>query len=239
MQSVVLLAVLLPVAVHCVSLRYPAHCGEIQDSGVAQTSGVFTIYPAGPNSPRLAYCDMDTDGGRWTIFQRRMDGTVNFYRGWDQYKDGFGSAFGEHWLGLSTLELLTQHQNQTFELRVDMEDFEGDSAFATYASFAVGSEDDGYRLSVGAFTNGTAKDGLKHHDKQRFSTYDRDQDKDYWRHCAKKHEGAFWYYDCTSVNPNGVYLWGEKDKETGVSWWQWKKAHYSLKSIAMKIRALA
>ena len=28
-----------------------------------------------------------------------MDGTVNFYRGWDQYKNGFGHAAGEYWLG--------------------------------------------------------------------------------------------------------------------------------------------
>jgi len=236
MQSLALLAVLLPVAVHCVTL-YPTECGEVQDLG-AKASGVYTIFPAGPNSPRLAYCDMDTDGGRWTVFQRRMDGTVNFYRGWDQYKDGFGSAFGEHWLGLATLELL-MHQNQTYELRVDMEDFEGQSAFALYTTFSVGSEQDGYRLNVGAFKNGTAKDGLKYHNGQKFSTYDRDQDDDYWKHCAKKHEGAFWFYACTNTNPNGVYMWGEKDKETGVSWWPWKRAHYSLKSISMKIRALA
>lgn len=30
-----------------------------------------------------------------------MDGTVNFYRPWDQYKMGFGDAAGEYWLGES------------------------------------------------------------------------------------------------------------------------------------------
>lgn len=28
-----------------------------------------------------------------------MDGSINFYRGWDQYKTGFGQASGEYWLG--------------------------------------------------------------------------------------------------------------------------------------------
>ena len=34
------------------------------------------------------------------VFQRRMDGTVNFFRGWEQYRNGFGHAAGEYWLGM-------------------------------------------------------------------------------------------------------------------------------------------
>ncbi|KAK0065208.1 BpsFReD13.1, partial [Biomphalaria pfeifferi] len=35
-------------------------------------------------------CDTKTDGGGWIIFQRRINGKVDFYRNWQAYRDGFG-----------------------------------------------------------------------------------------------------------------------------------------------------
>ncbi|XP_055865172.1 fibrinogen C domain-containing protein 1-like [Biomphalaria glabrata] len=45
-------------------------------------------------------CDTKTDGGGWIIFQKRINGKVDFYRGWKEYRNGFGDFnIGEFYLG--------------------------------------------------------------------------------------------------------------------------------------------
>ncbi|XP_037610492.1 microfibril-associated glycoprotein 4-like [Sebastes umbrosus] len=178
---------------------------------------------------------MDSLDGRWTVFQRRMDGSVNFYRPWDHYKMGFGSAAGEYWLGLENLFQLTLRKR--YELLVDMEDFSGNKVFARYSSFTIDSESYGYTLHVSGFTNGGAGDSLTYHSGQKFTTFDQDQDS-YSGNCARLYLGAFWYGGCHFANPNGVYRWGADStlSHVGVEWYHWKGVNYSLKTISMKIR---
>ncbi|XP_044193602.1 microfibril-associated glycoprotein 4-like [Thunnus albacares] len=232
--SVVLL-LLAPVLTSCLRLVLPLDCSDIYNHDSTRPSGVYIIYPIGATSAVQVYCDMDSDGGRWMVFQRRMDGSVNFYRPWDHYKKGFGIAAGEYWLGLESLFHLTHRKK--YELLVDMEDFSGNKTSARYSSFSIESESDGYKLHVSGFTDGGAGDGLETHNGQKFSTFDKDQDSDS-RSCAKLHLGAFWYNDCHRANPNGIYLWGADSTHdaAGVEWSYWKGWNYSLKTISMKIR---
>ena len=93
---------------------------------------------------------MTTSGGGWTVFQRRLDGSVDFYRGWQDYKHGFGDLKGEFWLGLDKIHRLTRVTKNV--LRIDMGDSSGNTRYAQYSSFAVSSEKSKYQLSLGAYS---------------------------------------------------------------------------------------
>ncbi|KAM4524345.1 microfibril-associated glycoprotein 4-like isoform 1-T2 [Odontesthes bonariensis] len=236
LPSVLLLLLLAPPMISCETVFQPVDCSDIHRQDKNTPSGVYTIYPIGSKSAFEVYCDMDSLGGGWTVFQRRMDGSVNFYRPWDQYSTGFGNAAGEYWLGLEDIHQMTRKGN--YELLVDMEDFEGRKAFARYSSFKVDAECDGYRLNVAGFSNeGGAGDSLLHHNGRKFSTFDKDQDA-LSGNCAKQYLGAWWYGHCLDSNPNGVYRWGADATihAVGVEWEHWKGNDYSLKAISMKIR---
>ena len=51
--------------------------------------------------------DMTTNGGGWTVIQRRIDGQVDFQRTWEEYKNGFGDINGEYWLANEFIHQMT------------------------------------------------------------------------------------------------------------------------------------
>ncbi|XP_034049305.1 microfibril-associated glycoprotein 4-like isoform X2 [Thalassophryne amazonica] len=238
MKVYIILLLLAPVLTLGQTSFLPRDCSDIHNKNKAKPSGVYVIYPIGATSRVEVYCDMDSQGGRWTVFQKRVDGTVNFYQPWSLYKLGFGSAAVEYWLGLDNIHHLTNQRKS--ELLVLMEDFSGKKVYARYKLFSVDTEYSGYKLHVSGFIKGGAGDSLAHHNGCKFSTFDKDQD--IWsKSCAKVFYGGFWYGSCHYANPNGVYRWGS-DKSvyaTGVVWATWKGYYYSLKSIHMQIRPVS
>ena len=94
---------------------------------------------------------MDTTPGRgWTVFQRRVNGSVDFDKNWTDHKNGFGDLSGEFWLGLDKIHRLTVIGQNV--LRVDLETFENETAHAVYESFSVGNESEAYILNVGNYS---------------------------------------------------------------------------------------
>ncbi|XP_028411134.1 ryncolin-1-like [Dendronephthya gigantea] len=206
-------------------------CADLYEKGNNQ-SGIYEINPDGKGSFKV-FCDMTTSGGGWTVFQRRLDGSVDFYRGWQDYKKGFGNLSEEYWLGLDKIHMMTNISQN--ELRIDMEDTSGNTAYAHYDSFKVSSKNEKYKLNVGGY-NGTAGDSLKSHNGVAFST--NDSDNDVWKYnCAGRYKGGWWYWRCHHYNLNGFYYYGAHTSYAdGVNWENWKGYYYSLKSTSMKIR---
>ena len=113
-------------------------------------SGVYTINYSDGSGVFDVFCDQTTTGGGWLEFQKRLDGSVDFHRGWYDYKHGFGNLSGEFWLGLDNIHRLTT--SGSYKLRIDLEDVAGNTHYAEYDPFWVSSEGAQYRLSVGSHT---------------------------------------------------------------------------------------
>ncbi|XP_018411332.1 PREDICTED: tenascin-X [Nanorana parkeri] len=208
---------------------YPRDCWEQRMNGEVQ-NGPFTIHLGGSREDQLTvYCDMETDGGGWVVFQRRMDGSINFYRDWPDYKNGFGNITGEFWLGNIALHQITS--SAPYELRVDLR--AGDeSAYAVYDDFRVEGENQQFRLRLGKY-RGTAGDSMDYHNNMVFSTRDRDTQRRILP-CAMSYKGAWWYRNCHYANLNGLYA-NNKDHQ-GVNWKTWKGFEFSIPFTEMKMR---
>ena len=129
----------------------PTDCKAWQKWGIIK-NGVYPVKP--DNSPAFQvnsvekrqvlwfhlciyyrFTVMENDDGGWTIFQRRQDGSVDFYRNWTDYEYGFGNLNGEFWLGLSKIRRLTKKQSNS--LRVDLGDFRKKHMQPVYTTFGV------------------------------------------------------------------------------------------------------
>ncbi|XP_077976774.1 ryncolin-1-like [Styela clava] len=169
-----------------------------------------------------------------------MDGSEDFYRGWDDYVNGFGNTIGEFWFGLENIYQMLK--DKTYELRVDMEDWEGNKAYAKYGAFSIGDSSTNYRLTVGQYS-GNAGNSLEDsyqgqplHQGRPFTTKDADHDIVSYN-CADTYKGAFWYGNCHAANLNGLYINGGNAKYgISVTWKAWKGYYYSLKFVEMKMR---
>uniref|UniRef100_A0A674HBQ7 Tenascin XB n=1 Tax=Taeniopygia guttata TaxID=59729 RepID=A0A674HBQ7_TAEGU len=219
---------------------HPRDCAEEQLNGPGPSRETLIFLRGDPARPLRVFCDMETDGGGWLVFQRRQDGSTDFWRGWESYARGFGNISGEFWLGNEALHELTTATRT--ELRIDLRTGR-DSAFALYRDFAVGSAEERYRLRVGAFS-GTAGDALSYHSGSPFSTRDRDFRDPRDRRdpsgrprpppCAVAYGGAWWYRNCHYANLNGRY--GTPRDHQGIHWFPWKGFNVSIPFTEMKLR---
>ncbi|KAH1173664.1 angiopoietin-2 isoform X1 [Mauremys mutica] len=209
-------------------------CAEAFKSGLT-TSGIYTITVPNSAEEKKTYCDMESNGGGWTVIQRRKDGSVDFHRTWKEYKMGFGDPAGEYWLGN---ELVSQLTNQKrYVLKIHLKDWEGNEAYSLYEHFYLASEELKYRIQLKGLTGTAGKISSISQPGNDFSTKDADNDKCICK-CSQMLTGGWWFDACGPSNLNGMYypLRQNTNKFNGIKWYYWKGSGYSLKATTMMIR---
>ncbi|XP_065052509.1 ficolin-1-A-like [Rhopilema esculentum] len=210
-------------------------CKDLYDTG-KRDSGIYHI--TRPNKQVLeVYCDMETDGGGWTVIQRRIDGSTDFNRGWSDYKDGFGDVGKNMWMGLENMHSLAS-PNASTTLRIDLKHrLKGDELFfATYRSFQISDESDRYRIRVSGYS-GTAGDAFnienaRKNNKMQFFTKDRDNN----HNCAQQYKSGWWYNGCHNCQLNGLFPSTDTPHPTYMSWIPIDGDYGNINFSEMKIR---
>ncbi|XP_078330697.1 microfibril-associated glycoprotein 4-like [Crassostrea virginica] len=185
------------------------NCQEILTKGV-NVSGVYTIFPwtdSDPNyRPVQVFCDMETAGGGWTIVQKRIGDSTSFNRGWNDYKNGFGSPNDSYWLGNDVLHQLTKTQ---VALHVSLTSLDLTTVYAEYRNFSIGDEANKYKLHINGWMTGTLDDSISNTvlpsynlDGMFFTTFDQDNDM-YPKNCAISFGGGWWFNACHYAFLNG------------------------------------
>ncbi|CAK8688320.1 unnamed protein product [Clavelina lepadiformis] len=225
-------------------------CTSIYASG-STSSGIYPIWLKERFQFTYVYCDMELVSTKkgWTTIQRRMNGDINFERGWDDYVKGFGNPSSEYWLGLENIYRLsrqTAYSTNTLgaintklpEVGFDLEDWDGMKVFVQYKNFILNSKATNYLLDVNFFNGAFWSFFSRVPINGEFSTPDRDNDETD-RHCAKDYKSGWWFRYCYDSNLNGPYpKYTQKISWQNIYWFGWddfNKNKTALRFSTMKL----
>ena len=191
----------------------PSDCYDLSCYGLSEgKDGPHTIYPVSPNlKPVNVSCDQETTGGGWIMYQRRVNGKLNFTRTWEEYKHGFGDNGGnttELWLGNEKFYQLV-HGAKTVTVRVEVDAFDGTQCWMEADNFTLSNEALLYTTLWNSSTRACMRKirgPWRRHRDRPFRTFDKAGGL---QTCLDEYKGGWWYQDdvdCAPLFINGEYL---------------------------------
>ena len=188
-----------------VSLAPPSNCDELLKEGY-NNSGQYSVRLRPDFSSEVrVFCEQTFQGGGWLVVLKRTSASLNFNRSWSDYKNGFGEAGGDHWIGNEKLHQLTKEGG--YKLIVNFYDNQTLIASTSCNSFYVTSEEANYAGSF-KLCKGPASHALTYSNGAKFSTSERDNDLSEENCALKNGGGGFWYKNCSMVSFTGQVVEG-------------------------------
>ncbi|XP_054731549.1 angiopoietin-2-like isoform X2 [Anastrepha obliqua] len=203
-----------------------ASCDEaINSNKVEKNGGVYALEITERSLTMPAYCLPDPNKGKaWLVVQRRIDETLSFDLGRDEYWNGFGNLNGNFFIGLEAIHKMML-PNKNTELWIQLGISTGESPYEFYKDFVISSENKMYQLMSVHGAEGTAGDELTSLTGEVF--IHRNIGTRLWRTCDKRLLTGWWYpgdgISCGTGNLN-------RDFEN-ITWGDWNHIIYTHMAI--------